>query len=319
MTSSSGAILREPRLRINRHRRLCLSITAVLVALSVLGLVLSWLSPIKAPLKPGLDFTGGTSIQVERNCGDRCAELTVQQVQDALPAAAVVQLLDDGQAVSIRSSALSPADSGAFVDALEQVAGPLIATDTQINTIGPVLGKQLLTSSVLALTVSFAAVALYISARYARLYAALALLALAHDVLITSGLFAWLGLFAGVEVNSLFAVALLTLAGYSVNDTVVVFDRIREQQRLLPDLSVEDQVDRAVDGTLTRSIYTSLSTEIPILALILFGGASLQWFAVALFVGIAVGAWSSVAVVPPLLPLMGGRLPQRAATSGVVA
>jgi len=147
----------------------------------------------------------------------------------------------------------------------------------------------------------------------------LALLALAHDVLITSGLFAWLGLLAGVEVNSLFAVALLTLAGYSVNDTVVVFDRIREQQRLLPELSVEEQVDRAVDGTLTRSIYTSLSTEIPILALILFGGESLQWFAVALFVGIAVGAWSSVAVVPPLLPLMGGKLPQRAATSGVTA
>ncbi|MEL0340435.1 MAG: protein translocase subunit SecF, partial [Synechococcus sp.] len=300
-------------------RRLCLSITAVLVALSVLGLVLSWLSPIQAPLKPGLDFTGGTSIQVERNCGERCSELSVQQVQEALPSAAVVQLLDDGQAVSVRSSALSPAESGAFVDALEQVAGPLIATDTQINTIGPVLGKQLLTSSVLALTVSFAAVALYISARYARLYAALALLALAHDVLITSGLFAWLGLLAGVEVNSLFAVALLTLAGYSVNDTVVVFDRIREQQRLLPDLSVEEQVDRAVDGTLTRSIYTSLSTEIPILALILFGGESLQWFAVALFVGIAVGAWSSVAVVPPLLPLMGGKLPQRAATSGVTA
>ena len=319
MTSSSGSILREPRLRINRHRRLCLSITTVLVALSVLGLVLSWLSPIQAPLKPGLDFTGGTSIQVERNCGDRCSELSVQQVQESLPSAAVVQLLDDGQAVSVRSSALSPAESGAFVDALEQVAGPLIATDTQINTIGPVLGKQLLTSSVLALTVSFAAVALYISARYARLYAALALLALAHDVLITSGLFAWLGLLAGVEVNSLFAVALLTLAGYSVNDTVVVFDRIREQQRLLPELSVEEQVDRAVDGTLTRSIYTSLSTEIPILALILFGGESLQWFAVALFVGIAVGAWSSVAVVPPLLPLMGGKLPQRAATSGVTA
>ena len=226
--------------------------------------------------KPGLDFTGGTSIQVEHNCGERCSELSVQQVQEALPAPAVVQLLDDGQAVSVRSSALSPAESGAFVDALEQVAGPLIATDTQINTIGPVLGKQLLTSSVLALSVSFAAVALYISARYARLYAALALLALAHDVLITSGLFAWLGLLAGVEVNSLFAVALLTLAGYSVNDTVVVFDRIREQQRLLPELSVEEQVDRAVDGTLTRSIYTSLSTEIPILALILFGGKSLQ-------------------------------------------
>ena len=85
MTSSSGAILREPRLRINRHRRLCLTITTVLVALSVLGLVLSWLSPIQAPLKPGLDFTGGTSIQVERNCGDRCSELSVQQCKRPCP------------------------------------------------------------------------------------------------------------------------------------------------------------------------------------------------------------------------------------------
>ena len=148
--------------------------------------MLSWLSPIGAPLKPGLDFTGGTAIQVERNCGDAALSWC-----SAGPEPCQLQRwfsCDAGQAVSVRSSALSPAESGAFVDALEQVAGPLIATDTQINTIGPVLGKQLLTSSVLALTVSFAAVALYISARYARLYAALALLALVHDVLITSGL-----------------------------------------------------------------------------------------------------------------------------------
>ena len=319
MISSSGAILREPRLRITRHRRLCLSITAVMLTLSVVGIVLCWISPIGAPLKPGLDFTGGTAIQVERLCGDRCSDLTVQQVQEVLPSPAVVQLLDGGQAISLRSTTLSPAQSGAIVDALETSVGPLELTDTQITTIGPVLGKQLLSSSILALSVSFIGVALYITARYARLYAVLALLALAHDVLITAGLFAWLGLLAGVEVNSLFAVALLTLAGYSVNDTVVVFDRIREQQRILPDLSVEDQVDRAVDGTLTRSIYTSLSTEIPIFALILFGGDSLHWFAVALFVGIAVGAWSSVAVVPPLLPLFGGRLPQRGGPAGATA
>ena len=224
MTSSSGAILREPRLRITRHRRLCLSITAAMLTLSVVGVVLCWISPIGAPLKPGLDFTGGTAIQVERLCGDRCNELTVQQVQDVLPSPAVVQLLDGGQAISLRSTTLSPAQSGAIVDALETSVGPLELTDTQITTIGPVLGKQLLSSSILALSVSFIGVALYITARYARLYAVLALLALAHDVLITAGLFAWLGLLAGVEVNSLFAVALLTLAGYSVNDTVVVFD-----------------------------------------------------------------------------------------------
>ena len=104
MTSSSGAILREPRLRITRHRRLCLSITAVMLVLSILGIVLCWISPIGAPLKPGLDFTGGTAIQVERICGEQCGALTVQQVQDVLPNPAVVQLLDGGKACLLYTS-----------------------------------------------------------------------------------------------------------------------------------------------------------------------------------------------------------------------
>ena len=123
----------------------------------------------------------------------------------------------------------------------------------------------------------------------------------------TDGLFAWLGLFLGLEVNSLFAVALLTIAGYSVNDTVVVFDRIREKRSQLKDLPLADQADAAVSATLTRSLYTSFTTLLPLLALILFGGSTLVWFAVALSVGILVGAWSSIAVAPTLLPVLSRR------------
>jgi preprotein translocase subunit SecF len=123
-------------------------------------------------------------------------------------------------------------------------------------------------------------------------------------VLITCGLFAWLGLLQGVEVDSLFAVALITVAGYSVTDTVVVFDRIREQKTALASLPLEEQVDVAVDATLTRSLYTSLTTLLPLLGLIFFGGSSLFWFAIALAVGIAVGSWSSIGLAPTLLPLL---------------
>jgi preprotein translocase subunit SecF len=126
-------------------------------------------------------------------------------------------------------------------------------------------------------------------------------------VLITCGVFAWLGLFWGVEVDSLFAVSLITVAGYSVTDTVVVFDRIREQKTSLGHLPLLDQVDVAVDATLTRSLYTSLTTLLPLLGLIFFGGSSLFWFAVALTVGIAVGSWSSIGVAPTLLPLLAAR------------
>jgi preprotein translocase subunit SecF len=194
-----------------------------------------------------------------------------------------------------------------LVEQLQPVVGDIEPGGLSIETIGPTLGSQLLRSSLISLLVSFAGIALYISFRYDRVYAALALLCLGHDVLITCGVFAWLGLLAGVEVNSLFAVALLTIAGYSVNDTVVIFDRIREKRASLQGQSLADQADAAVQATLTRSLYTSLTTLLPLVALILFGGSTLFWFAVALSIGIVVGAWSSISVAPTLLPLLSRR------------
>jgi preprotein translocase subunit SecF len=309
--------------RVNRQRRLLWTLSALALLLSVIGIAASWLSPaIRAPLRPGLDFTGGTQIELSRRCDPACDPLTPAGLEAAirqvdLPAepgssapdlrGVAAQLLDGGSQVVLRLPTLSPAQGQALVEALSPVVGDTVPGGLSIETIGPTLGSQLLRSSLMSLLVSFAGIALYISFRYDRVYAALALLCLGHDVLITCGVFAWLGLLAGVEVNSLFAVALLTIAGYSVNDTVVIFDRIREKRAALQGQSLADQADAAVQATLTRSLYTSLTTLLPLVALILFGGSTLFWFAVALSIGILVGAWSSISVAPTLLPLLSRR------------
>ncbi len=161
-----------------------------------------------------------------------------------------MQVLDGGRSLELRLPDLEPEQTQALIDQLIPLTRTCrIHEQLSVNTIGPTLGSQLLRSSAVSLLVSFALIAAYISFRYDGIYAALALLCLAHDVLITCGVFAWLGLLSGVEVDSLFAVALITVAGYSVNDTVVVFDRIREQRREQRDVSLSDQVDLAVDAT----------------------------------------------------------------------
>ena len=320
-----GQVMPSPRFRISRHRMLAWWGSGLACLLSVIGLVLCWLSPsIAAPLRPGLDFTGGSQIQLERQCKQgSCSQITAPQIQAQLAklqlpdadgggkapglGGGIVQVLDQGHSLVLRLPALEPNQSAAVIEAMQAEVGPLNPNGTAVNTIGPTLGSQLLQGSLISLLASFVAIALYISLRYDATFAFLALLCLAHDVLITCGVFAWLGMFWGVEVDSLFAVSLITVAGYSVTDTVVVFDRIREQKTSLGHLPLLDQVDVAVDATLTRSLYTSLTTLLPLLGLIFFGGSSLFWFAVALTVGIAVGSWSSIGVAPTLLPLLASR------------
>ena len=323
--SASGEIasLPAPRFRVSRWRRLAWIGSVLACSLSLLGLVLCWTSPtIRAPLRPGLDFTGGTQIQLERRCEGGCSPLTADAVRERLSAlqlpsdgsetppalgGAAIQLLDGNRSLVLRLPALSADQGEAVVKGLTSSVGPFDAAGTSVNTIGPTLGSRLLKSSIISLLVSFAAIAAYITFMYSGVFAFLALLCLAHDVLITCGVFAWLGLLAGVEVDSLFAVALITVAGYSVTDTVVIYDRIREQKKRLAGLSLSEQVDVAVDATLTRSLYTSFTTLLPLVALIFFGGSTLVWFAVALSLGIAVGSWSSIGLAPTLLPVLSRR------------
>ena len=321
--NSSGTEERPLRLPLTSRRRQVWLVSIICVLLSLLGIVRSWTDPVIGfPLRPGLDFTGGTQIQLERNCADSCDQLRAIEVEDALQKVELplqegkpspklentrVQLLDRGQSIVLRMPALTAGQGQAVIEGLETIAGPFEAGGQSVDTIGPSLGGQLLRSSLISLLVAFTGIALYITVRYDPRYACLALVALAHDIVIVCGIFAWLGLSTGLEVDSLFAVALLTIAGYSVNDTVVVFDRIRERQRMDGDLSLSVQIDRAVSATLTRTIYTSGTTLLPLLALILFGGSTLYWFAIALALGVIVGSWSSIALAPSLLSIWPSR------------
>ncbi len=307
------------KIKLCRQRRRVWLISGFAIIFSLLGLLLSWKNPlIRAPLRPGLDFTGGTQIQLERSCIEKCTPLKTSLISDSLSevvfsgqnglpsqslASARVQLLDGSQSIVIRLPFLSAEQSKVVVERLDQIVGPLKSGGQSIETIGPSLGGQLLRSSLISLFVAFTGIAFYISFRFDKRFAFLSLVALAHDVILVSGLFSWLGLLYSVEVDSLFAVALLTIAGYSVNDTVVVFDRIRKNSFENPSISLREQIDSAVSRTLTRTIYTSASTLLPLIALIIFGGLTLYWFAIALAFGVIVGSWSSIALAPSLLSL----------------
>ena len=275
---------------------------------------------INAPLNLGLDYTGGTQITLERSCEDDCISFNTNVLSDNIISLknhdknfnsntspnltrSQIQLLDNSKLISIRLPFLSADQSDAVVEEVNKSFGPFINEKTSVEIIGPSLGKQLLRSSLISLFFAFLGIALYINFRYDRRYSFLALFALFHDILIVCGVFAWLGYFYNVEVDSLFAVSLLTIAGYSVNNTVVVFDRIREKSLLENQLSFKYQIDKAVGATLTRTLYTSFTTLLPLICILIWGGSTLYWFSFALVIGVIAGSWSSIALAPSLLSI----------------
>ncbi|MEM9137640.1 MAG: protein translocase subunit SecF, partial [Cyanobacteria bacterium P01_F01_bin.42] len=202
--------------------------------------------------------------------------------------------------LSIRTPPLNEETRTPLVDALTERIGAFDVAKTQIDTVGPTLGKELLTSGVLALLVAAIGISLYLTIRFEFDYSLWAITALLHDVLLTLGAFSILGLILGLEIDSLFIVAVLTIIGFSVNDTVVIYDRVRENLQLTPDRSVREVVEYSVNQSLARSINTSLTTILPLLAIFLFGGETLKYFALALIIGFAAGAYSSIFIASTL-------------------
>ncbi len=298
------------KLNIIQQRGLWWGISSGFVLASLVAMAISW-QQFGAPLKPGLDFAGGTRLQLTHACvvTDNCtAGLDVAEVrsvlsQQGLDSSSIQILGDEQQGLSIRTRNLDVEERTTLQTALEDAIGPFDPNSTQIDSVGPVIGRQLLVSGLLALLVSFAGIVAYLSLRFKIDYALLAILALAHDVIITAGVFALLGLVLGVEVDSLFIVSLLTVVGFSVNDTVVIYDRVRENLRLNPGMHINDVVDSAVNQTLSRSINTSLTTVLPLVAIVLFGGPTLKYFALALIVGFIAGSYSSIFVASSLFAL----------------
>lgn len=297
---------------VNKQRILWWGISLALILAGLISMVISW-QQIGAPLRPSLDFVGGTRLQLERDCSipencDRPIDLAaVRQVMAEQGLAnSTIQLVDkerdsNNQILSIRTKNLNAQERTNLQDALAKTIGTLDLEASQNDTVGPTIGRQLLTSGLLALIVSFAGIMIYLSLRFQFDYAFLAIVALFHDVLITTGFFSILGLVQGLEVDSLFIVALLTITGFSVNDTVVIYDRIREVLKLSPDRPIDQIVDEAVNQTLGRSINTTLTTLLTLFSIFLFGGETLKNFALALIIGFTLGAYSSIFIASTLL------------------
>ena len=295
------------KFNITRQRSFWWLISGLLLLASLIGMILCW-QQFGAPLRPGLDFAGGTRLQVSRNCAvaDCSAPIESAEVRSLLAKQglenSIIQVSgNDGQGVSIRTRNLDVDEEATLRSALNETIGPLDNRATQIDSVGPVIGQQLFASGLMALLVSFAGIVIYLSLRFKLDYALLAIVALLHDVVITMGMFAWLGLLLNIEVNSLFIVALLTIVGFSVNDTVVIYDRIRENIKLHPERHINDLVDDGVNQSLTRSINTTLTTVLTLAAIVLFGGETLKFFALAMIVGFLSGAYSSIFIASTLL------------------
>ena len=258
------------------------------------------LASLGTPLRLGLDFSGGTLLDLSFERPVTTEELR-RALQEHNLGSSIIQLdTQTGQEALIRMPPLSETERLAVEATLRQEVAPF--QRNLVETVGPTVGRLLLRSGIVAVLISFGLIVLYLALRFQWDYAVFAIVALLHDVVLTIGLFALLGLTVGMEVDSLFVVALLTIIGFSVNDTVVIYDRIRENLRLVSrKVSFAEVVNLSLNQTFARSLNTTLTTMLPLVAIAIFGGATLKGFAIALLVGFALGVYSSIFIASPLL------------------
>jgi SecD/SecF fusion protein len=250
-------------------------------------------------LKLGIDFESGTRITTPVQ-----KAASVQQVRGVLSPLGYgdskIQSVNDPDlgphVFQITTRKLEPDRVNKVEAALDQRFG-VSRADFSASSVGPTFGQQIARTAVIAIIASLLVISIYIGLRFEFKFAVPVLIALAHDLLITAGVYA----LTGREVTAATVAALLTILGYSLYDTIIVFDRIRENVPRMPRATFSQIVNRSMAEVLTRSLATSFSTLLPILALLLFGGETLKDFGFALLVGVASGTYSSIFIASPVL------------------
>ena len=261
-------------------------------------------------LKQSIDFTGGTLVEIKSGSASRD------------------QIVSAFSGVTDETVSLRPTEHGfiartkvLLAASITDIEQALVALETgseveRVSTVGPSLGDELFKKALIALGLVALGILLFVAIAFWRVskpvsswvYGLVTLATLVHDVLLPIGVFALLGYFLNVEVGALFVVALLTVLGYSVNDTIVVLDRVRENLRINKEIEKHEDFDRVVGRSLAqtyaRSINTSLTTVVVLLALFFFGGSQTEDFALALLIGVMAGAYSSIFFASPLLVLI---------------
>lgn len=258
-------------------------------------------------LKLSIEFTGGTRMTLV--FPQKVEQRTVEQIRNTLEEEQIevgtVQPSDN--TAIIRTGPLNQEQNKTVITTLRDEVGEF--EQESFETIGPTIGKETTQKAFYSLAIASVLIVLYIAFSFRKVprpasswrFGITAIIAVLHDVLLVLGLFSLLGHFYGVEIDSLFITALLTVIGFSVHDTIVVFDRIRENLLKVGGLSFADIANLSILQTLTRSLNTSFTTMLVLFTLLLFGGESIRWFIVALLVGVASGTYSSIFNAAPLL------------------
>lgn len=281
----------------------------IFLTLSSLAAVASILALIFWGLNFGIDFTGGSLLEVQFTN----YQPAITEIQDSLKDAGlhnlVVQPTNDSVILRFQENTenMHQAAVGKLQLLVKDKPGASFK-ELQFDSVGPSIGQELKSKSFNATALVFIMIIIYISIVFRKVskpvaswkYGVAAIIALIHDILFILGVFSVLGHFYGIEVNTPFIAAVLTVLGYSVSDTIIVFDRIRENLPKSQE-NFENTVNRSINSTITRSINTSFSAVLALLAVLFFGGDTIKDFALALIVGIFVGTYSSIFVASPVL------------------
>lgn len=294
------------KLDIVKYRVLCLCISALFIIPCLGSLIYSSIATsTHTPVKVSIDYTGGTILQygVKQDVTtEQLGVLRSKLAKDGIDKAEIqiinVNNSEESAIKSLISIRTKFIENGSGTDAkiTKVVQGEFKdAQLDQVSSVGPTLGKELFANSLIAVTFALLGIVAYLTIRFQFDYALAAILGLVHDVVFVCGIFSILGLLFGIEVDALFVTAVLTVIGFSVHDTIVVFDRVRENLRYYAKkMSFSEIINFSVNQTLARSINTSVTTLITLFALYFFGGVTTRNFVLAMILGIAVGTYSSI-------------------------
>jgi preprotein translocase subunit SecF len=255
-------------------------------------------------LKPGIDFTGGSTTAIEFQTEVAQADLREELTEAGHPDS-IVQKLEE-RTFFIRTKELSEEAKDSLVSALESALSPDGLIVLSFDLVSPVVASETVVSAIWAVLAAAVGIFLYVWWAFRNVpspfrYGTAAIVALLHDAIVVVGIFAILGEVADIEVNTMFLIALLTVIGYSVNDTIVVFDRLRENVLLYPNRALAANANLSISETIGRSLNTSLTLLFTLLALLLFGGPTIRVFLWVLLIGVIAGTYSSIGIATNLL------------------
>jgi preprotein translocase subunit SecF len=259
-------------------------------------------------LRLGIDFKGGTLTEIQFNRNYEIDSVKVALEKNGI-SGSVLQPSENNTLI-IKTASLEKEKHDEMLVKIREAAGDF--NERQFQSIGPVVGKELTQNAFYQLILVSLGIILYIAYAFRKVpkpmtswrFGWAAIIALLHDLLFVLGFFSLLGHFWGIEVDSMFVTALLTVLGFSVHDTIVVFDRIRENLKVHAGQSLEFVVNHSIAQTIVRSLNTSLTVLFVLFSLLLFGGETIRYFVLALFVGIIVGTYSSIFIASPALMIL---------------